>query len=928
MHPPPDISSSFCETSRTGSVNLHIRCVCGNDQICHITEITWTGLDLQGSLHEALSGLPLLQKLDMSDNDLHGTIPDIWGKLPHLQYLDLSDNQLIGPIPPSLGNLKNLSLLDLSSNLLSGTIPPQLGSISNLSVLVLGLNQLVESIPNELGNLRNVHFMDLSENLLAGQLPDGFRNLKSIRNLWLSGNFLNGTLPESYANLTTLEYFEVSGNNLSGPIPEYIANNWVNLTHLDLLGNEFEGPLPAKIFSMKTLVSLWVSDLKNAGFSLPEDATLDNMGLLMIRNSSVNGTIPRWLGSMEDLYYLDLSFNNLSGVLPNTLSNRSIEKIFLMHNQLNGTIPKWIEHTIKVKGDLSYNNFLNVTGLSNPKTPLGKKIKIEPLNRESLKERMKSKCPKPKYNSLFINCGGPETTFQGKHYEADNSTDNFYTSPNGNWAYSFSGEFSSGTRDYIENLSCAISVPEAHIYEDSRIAPVSLTYYALCLHNGLYNVTLHFAENVYTKSEDHSILGKRTFDVYIQGDRKLRDYRPKKSLNYTKSRKANFSVSVDDNLLEIHLFWAGKGSIYNPPYLNGPLISAISVIPEFKTKQSPLKIGGIAAASLFVLLVIFLIIWLMVWRRDRELSAKRINIEGRYFSIKEIKKATSNFSQEMQIGSGDSAKVYKAQLTDEIVVAVKKLSPRTKEAIRFSQEDINTLKSFEHENVVKFYGAYSKKDLHLIIYEYMERGSLQDVLFDSSFTWKEQYIICLGTAEGLKYLHEKTPYHGKVKDSQILLAGTSDDSTFKVKISDFWLTNLSRMEDIFMVEVPEEKKYSRVPPEVATLRKTITSKVDVYNYGLVLLEIISRKRLEYEENAQSVYLVSLAYELQEKQRLDHLIDRTPEGLNMKQAKIILELAMVCIRQVPTLRPTMPDVVTVLKGERSVEQIKKAIIGST
>ncbi|XP_038691977.1 probable LRR receptor-like serine/threonine-protein kinase At1g53430 [Tripterygium wilfordii] len=172
------------------------------------------------------------------------------------------------------------------------------------------------------------------------------------------GDFKSLLTKNSYGRLTPTicpndtydQCSEVSGNNLSGPIPEYIANNWVNLTHLDLLGNEFEGPLPAKIFSMKTLVSLWVSDLKNAGFSLPEDATLDNMGLLMIRNSSVNGTIPRWLGSMEDLYYLDLSFNNLSGVLPNTLSNRSIEKIFLMHNQLNGTIPKWIEHTIKVKG--------------------------------------------------------------------------------------------------------------------------------------------------------------------------------------------------------------------------------------------------------------------------------------------------------------------------------------------------------------------------------------------------------------------------------------------------------------------------------------------------------------------------------------------------------------------------------------------------
>lgn len=125
----------------------------------------------------------------------------------------------------------------------------------------------------------------------------------------------------------------------------------------------------------------------------------------------------------------------------------------------------------------------------------------------------------PADHSLFINCGGGETTVNGETYKQDNDTSSFFTSPNKNWAYSYSGGFLEGnysSSDYIKNMTCGVSVAEAPLYDRARLSPVSLKYYAFCLREGKYNVTLKFAEIFYTDDTDYTSLRKRAFDIYIQ----------------------------------------------------------------------------------------------------------------------------------------------------------------------------------------------------------------------------------------------------------------------------------------------------------------------------------------------------------------------------------------------------------------------------
>ncbi|KAF8409680.1 hypothetical protein HHK36_005759 [Tetracentron sinense] len=226
----------------------------------------------------------------------------------------------------------------------------------------------------------------------------------------------------------------------------------------------------------------------------------------------------------------------------------------------------------------------------------------------------------PADNSLYINCGGESTAIEGNYYEADNKTSVFYVSPKRSWAYSRSGDsflFDSIPRDYLRNMTCGISVLDAPLYATARLSPQSLKYYGLCLHNGNYTVKLHFAEIIYTDDKAYSILGKRIFDVYIQGKRVEEDFNIiDKAGGANKAFVKNYTAVVEKHLLEIHFYWAGKGSTYIPPSLYGPLISAISVTPDFKPdsgKISASRITIIIVASVGFFLLVLASIWKMGW---------------------------------------------------------------------------------------------------------------------------------------------------------------------------------------------------------------------------------------------------------------------------------------------------------------------------
>ncbi|KAG5252463.1 LRR receptor serine/threonine-protein kinase [Salix suchowensis] len=954
--PKPSVSHKYCSPSDDKSISFECgACNESTTNICHITSLVTHRLPLHGQIDESLSELTHLNKIDLSNNQLHGTIPESLGKLTGLKTLDLEANFLNDSIPPSLGKLMNLTTL---YNMLSGRIP------------------------KELGNLLNLNILTLSENRLSGYLPQELGNLSKLEQLSLHSNNLTGTLPQSFVNLKSLHRFTVSGNKLSGKIPPFIAN-FTNLTHLT------------------------VSDLKNTRFRFPEIGNLTSINYLVLRNCSLTGGIPDYIGNnWKSLYYLDLSFNDLSGSIPQSLKNApSLERLSLTNNKLNGSIPPWILKTDKA--DLSYNNFAdfikdNITDPAYHDSTEVKTLDPGKPNMDSILALSK-KCTS-KHHSLFINCGGARTNAEGNPYDEDISTESFFSVP-GTWAYSCSGDFIFPTRnssEFVKNMTSGVSV----LYKTARFCPVSLKYYGFCLRKGSYTVELHFAETIYNRDEYYSSLGTRIFDVYIQGERKLKDLNiieMAKGANV--EWKANFTAIVDDNNpLEIHFFWAGKGSLR---ILNGPLVSAISVTPKFDVddgKLSASQIAGITIGCAFAPLLLFLFVWQMGLNWNTELREIKIEVHpDRSFNLQQIIDGTKNFSSKMENGSGRFGEVYEAKLPDQSKLAVRKISPpsekrekdelksdidrkisppskqrekdklksdidrkisppsekREKDELK-SDNFLDILKSLSHENLVRLVDGYSNKDLHLLIYEYMETGSLHKALFEQKHTnteteldWPTRFDICLGIAKGLNYLHEEKSskikiVHGNINAKNIFL-----DKTLTPKLSDFGLATIYNEEDPFRaikargsrcmgfclgekdLREFEAERISRrrvyLAPEHA-LGKAITVKADVYSYGIVVLEIVSgRSNAEYNPNQEADFLLDTAGLLRQQGKLLDLVDKKlGSRFDKKQALTLLHLAMECISQSPTLRPSMSEVVAKLSDIKAsasevVSDIKAEVV---
>lgn len=291
----------------------------------------------------------------------------------------------------------------------------------------------------------------------------------------------------------------------------------------------------------------------------------------------------------------------------------------------------------------------------------------------------------------------------------------------------------------------------------------------------------------------------------------------------------------------------------------------------------------------------------------------------RLFKYEELQAATSNFMPEYLIGKGGASEVYRGSLPDSKELAVKILKP-SEEAVQEFVTEIEIITSLYHRNIISLFGFCFENNNFLLVYDLLSRGSLEENLHGSkknpiTFGWNERFKVAVGVAEALHYLHNHTiqpVIHRDVKSSNILL---SDD--FEPQLSDFGLAKLaSTSSQITCTDVAGTFGY--LAPEYFMYGK-VTEKIDVYAFGVVLLELLSgRKPISSEQPKGQESLVMWAMPILNGGKVSKLLDPCMgSSHNRDQIERMVLAATLCIRRAPRARPQMSLILKLLQGDADV-----------
>ncbi|KAM7459502.1 hypothetical protein LguiA_036496 [Lonicera macranthoides] len=572
----------------------------------------------------------------------------------HVTHLKIYALDISGEIPQELFELKQLMDLNLAQNILSGQVSPKIGQLSNMRYLSLGINNFTGPVPPELGNLTNLISLSFSTNNFHGPLPTQLGNLASLQQLYIDSSGVSGPVPQELSNLKSLQILWASDNLFTGKLPEFFGT-FTDFKNLRLEGTALEGPIPRSYGALTKLEDLRIGDLRKEDSSLDFLKNLTSLSILLLRNCRVSGQLPEQLSTFADLKVLDLSFNKLTGQIPNSFRDfASLQYLYLGNNNLNGELPPSIINPKLVALDVSFNSISGNLPVNFAKVGLSMNVVGTSINAYSLQDRKatgmlnclqgNTKCSnKLPATSFAIKCGGTEqVSASGIKFDDDSETlgsASLYTNSNYKWAVSNTGNFISnpnGPQYKAQTDSQITATLESELYKTARVSPSSLRYYGLGMKNGKYNIELHFTEIQMEDSKSWKGLGRRLFDVYIQGEKVLQDFNIQNEAGGSKRALVRtFVANVTNSIMDIHFFWAGRGTCCVPfQSTYGPLVSAIHVsraaaLDEESSKRNKKRVGiivGIALGGVAALVIVSSIFHL--WWRKETPGHMRVNTDS------------------------------------------------------------------------------------------------------------------------------------------------------------------------------------------------------------------------------------------------------------------------------------------------------------
>ncbi|XP_073006815.1 uncharacterized protein [Typha latifolia] len=752
----------------------------------------------------------------------------------------------------------------MASTNLEGEISESLMRLPAIVQLDLTRNSLTGSIPAGIWNLKNLRFLYLFQNNLSGSINlNGSIGAEGLEEIDVSMNQITGSIPKSFGGLRNLSRLVMFNNRLSGEIPASIGL-LPSLYDLRLFNNSLTGVLPPELGKNSPLSNFEVDDNMISG-ELPADLCARGMfGSLVVSNNYMSGKIPESLGSCATLNDIQIQNNRFSGDVPVGIWSATYLTTVLMHdNALSGTLPD------KLPGKLN-------------------RLQIE-------RNRFTGSIPSSARNLLVLT-----------------ASDNL-----------FSGEIPA-------NLSRISSLQTLELARN-RISggiPASISTLTSLTELDLSGNSL--------SGEIPAGIGSLPVltSLDLSSNRLSGDIPPQ----IGNLKLNNLNLSSNDLSGEI------PASLESPAYSNSflsnaRLCSSDATLAVRSCDRQSGSSGGISrglrilflvlGAVVFVIAVAFAFIVVREYRKRSDGSDpaawKLTSFQMLNFSENVI---VRGLVDENLIGCGGGGKVYRISLGSRggEIVAVKKIYNARKLDSKLEREfesEVKILGSIRHTNIVKLLCCISSVDSKLLVYEYMENGSLDRWIHQTRWgqsrplDWPTRVQIAVGAARGLCYMHhEISPpiVHRDVKSSNILL-----DSAFRARIADF---GLARM----LVKAGEPDTVSAVAgsfgymaPECAYTRK-VNEKVDVYSFGVVLLELTTGR--EANDGGGHGSLAEWTWRhLQDGNEIsDAIAKEIRDPAYLAEIEVMFKLGIICTGTLPSTRPTMKEVLQMLLRCEQMHQV--------
>ncbi|KAJ1430545.1 Serine/threonine-protein kinase, active site [Sesbania bispinosa] len=937
-------------------------------------------LDLSSNnLTGSIAGLKIecnsLLQLDLSGNRLEDSIPISLSNCTSLKSLNLANNLVSGEIPKALGQLTKLQTMDLSHNQITGWIPFELGNAcASLLELRLSFNNISGSIPPGFSSCTWLQLLDISNNNMSGELPEIFQNLGSLQELRLGNNAISGKFPSSISSCKKLRIVDFSSNKIYGSIPRDLCPGAASLEELRMPDNLISGEIPAELSKCSQLKTLDFS-LNYLNGSIPDElGQLENLEQLIAWFNGLEGRIPPKLGQCKNLKDLILNNNHLSGRIPLELFNCSnLEWISLTSNELTGEIPREFGLLTRLAVlQLGNNSFTGeIPGeLANCSSLVWLDLNSNKLTGEippRLGRQLGAK-------SLFGILSGNTLVFVRNV---------------GNSCKGVGGllEFSGIRPERLLQVPTLRTCDFTRLYS-GPVLSLFTKYQTLEYLDLSYNelrgkipdefgdmVALQVLELSHNQlsGEIPSSLGQlKNLGVFDASHNRLQGHIPDSFSNLS------FLVQIDLSNNELTGQIPSRGQLSTLPasqYANNPGLCGVP-LPDCKNDNSQsttnpsddVSKGGRRRATaswansivmgilISVASVCILIVWAIAmrarrkeaeevkmlnslqachaattWKIDKEKEPLSINVATFQRQLRKLKfsqliEATNGFSAASLIGCGGFGEVFKATLKDGSCVAIKKLIRLSCQGDREFMAEMETLGKIKHRNLVPLLGYCKVGEERLLVYEYMEYGSLEEMLHGRTksrdrriLTWEERKKVARGAAKGLCFLHHNCiPHiiHRDMKSSNVLL-----DHEMESRVSDFGMARLISALDTHLSVSTLAGTPGYVPPEYYQSFRC-TAKGDVYSFGVVMLELLSGKRPTDKEDFGDTNLVGWAKmkvrEGKQMEVIDPDLLLETQGTDEAEVKEVkemiryLEITLQCVDDLPSKRPSMLQVVAMLR----------------